>query len=310
MTTGVSRRQFVSQTGAIIASSLLSNLVYAADESKSGMTLGFSTYALPNRTPLEAISLLSETGYDSVELCVFPPRGLPTAKEQFEIADHLDSTGLKLTSLMENLRPLSSEKDYETSTERFKQACEFAKRFTSHTPLVQTVLGGKDWNKDKDLCLERLDAWVKVAADAKVVLAIKPHRGHAMSRPADAIWLIHQLGNSPWLRMCYDYSHFIFRNMPMESTIKESLPYTAHIAVKDAVQVDGKVAFKSPGDAGTVDYVSLLKQFHAGGYRGDVCVEVSSQVWRQPGYDSGETVKKCYAAMSHAFENTKLRPAE
>ncbi len=309
MTTDFSRRQFVSQTGAILAGSLLSNSLFAANESKSGITLGFSSYALPERTPLEAISLLAETGYDSVELCVFPPRGLPTAKDQMEIANRLDSTGLKLTSLMENLRPLSSKKDYETSTERLKQACDFANRFAPQKPLIQTVLGGKNWNKEKDLCLERLSAWAKIATDAKVVLAIKPHRGHAMSRPADAIWLIQQLGNTPWLRMCYDYSHFIYRDMPMSATIKESLPYTAHIAVKDAVQIDGKVVFKSPGVVDTINYISLLKQFHAGGYRGDVCVEVSSQVWRQPGYDSEETVKQCFAAMSHAFKNAQIRPA-
>src|SRR5690606_17535229 len=107
----------------------------------------------------------------------------------------------------------------------------------------------------------------------------------AMSRVEDAIALLKTLGDSPWLRLCYDYSHFAYRDMPLAETIATALPYTAHIAVKDAFEEQGKVAFALPGEKGTIDYADLLRRFYAGGYRGDVCVEVSSLLWRRPDYN-------------------------
>jgi inosose dehydratase len=148
--------------------------------------------------------------------------------------------------------------------------------------------------------------WLKIAEKNRVIVGIKPHRGHAMSRPADAIWLLKKLGDPPWIRMVFDYSHFIFRDMPLEKTIEEALPYTAHIAVKDASNDDGRVNFKLPGESGTIDYAKLLKQFYEGGYRGDVCVEVSSQVWRQPTYDANQAAKVCYKHMNQAFQSAGI----
>lgn len=302
----LTRRQFAVQ-GTLVSAAMLAGTSLSGREKKrdSRITLGFSSYALPTKTPLEAISSIAETGYDSIELCVFPPRE-STLKTHREIGDRLAATGLKLTSLMENLKPLETEAEFQASTERLKRVCEFARKFTPNVPLIQTVLGGKDWPQQKSQCRDRVGEWKEIANEANVVLAIKPHRGHAMSRPQDAIWLIEQLGNSPWIRMCFDYSHFIFRGMPMRATIEESLPYTAHIAVKDAVEIDGRVVFQSPGQAGTIDYVSLLSQFAAGGYRGDVCVEVSSQIWKQPGYDSSATLNSCYRVLAEAFDSANI----
>ena len=49
--------------------------------------------------------------------------------------------------------------------------------------------------------------------------------------------------------------------MPFAQTIQTALPITAHIAVKDTVQLgNSKTTFVLPGQAGTIDYVSLLKQ--------------------------------------------------
>lgn len=302
----VTRRQFALQSTLVSAAMLAGTSVQAMEKNRrSGITLGFSSYALPTNSPLESISSIAETGYDSIELCVFPPREIP-AKKQREIASLLAATGLKLTSLMENLKPLGTEVEFQTSTERLKRVCEFAREFAPNVPLIQSVLGGNDWSQQRGMCRDRVGVWKEIATDANVVLAIKPHRGHAMSRPQDAIWLIEQFGNSPWIRMCFDYSHFIFREMPMKAMIQESLPYTAHIAVKDAAEIDGRVVFQSPGQAGTIDYVSLLSQFAAGGYRGDVCVEVSSQIWKQPGYDSSATLTSCYRVLAEAFDSAKI----
>ena len=168
------------------------------------------------------------------------------------------------------------------------------------------MLGGGTWEEKKELFRDRLTDWVDAAAQSRVVLAIKPHRGGALSRPEEAIWLIRELGDSPWLRMVYDYSHYAFREMPLEETVRTALPYTAHLVVKDAVRDGEKVVFALPGASGTFDYAQLLRLFYDGGYRGDVCCEVSSMVSRKPDYDPVVAAKACYEAMARAFEKAKV----
>jgi hypothetical protein len=45
--------------------------------------------------------------------------------------------------------------------------------------------------------------------------------------------------------------------------------------------------------------LTLLRE---GGYRGDVCCEVSGMVSSKPGYDPVAAAKRCYQNVSPAFE--------
>ena len=129
-----------------------------------------------------------------------------------------------------------------------------------------------------------------------------------MSRPSEAIWIFAQLGKPRRLRMVYDFSHYIFRDMELEQTIRESARFTHQVVVKDKVRTaSGGTTFVLPGEGGTIDYGLLLSSFHRHGYRGDVSCEVSSAVWRQQGYDPLAAVKTCYRNMSAAFEEAGLR---
>jgi sugar phosphate isomerase/epimerase len=127
-----------------------------------------------------------------------------------------------------------------------------------------------------------------------------------MSRPAEAIWLIRQLREPSGLRMVYDYSHYAFRDMPLEDTVREAMPFTAHVAVKDAVERDGRVQFLLPGASGTFDYARLLKLLYDAGYRGDICCEVSSMVSSRPGYDPAAAARTCYRNMARAFKEARV----
>ena len=73
------------------------------------------------------------------------------------------------------------------------------------------------------------------------------------------------------------------------------------IAVKDARQRGRGIVFDLPGVAGTIDFVDLIKRFHAGGYRGDFNCEVSGMVSSKEGYDPIAAAKTCYSNMSAAF---------
>lgn len=306
----IDRREWLISAAGFTAAAYCSGTLAAAAP-RQGLTLGYSTYALPNLPTPKAIALLAETGYDSIELACTPDRA--TAPERLtvqttrELRRQLADHGLHVSSLMENLRPMDSLQAHQTALERLKRAADLAHQLhDTRPPLIQTVLAGRNWEQQRALCLKRLAEWVEVVSEHQVVLAIKPHRGHAMSRPSEAVWLIKQLGEPKSLRMTFDYSHFVFRGMPLVPTIQEALPYTAHVAVKDAVQNDGRVRFTLPGESKTIDYAKLLKTFYQGGYRGDVCVEVSSQVWRQPDYDARVAQAVCYRNLAAAFQRAEV----
>ena len=53
-----------------------------------------------------------------------------------------------------------------------------------------------------------------------------------------------------------------------------------------------------PAGEGTTDYGAYFKKLHALGYRGDVVVEVSGMVFKQPGYDPVAAARKSFAALA------------
>ena len=112
---------------------------------------------------------------------------------------------------------------------------------------------------------------------------------------------------SPWVKLTYDYSHFAHRGMTLEGTLRSLLPHTRFIHVKDSVLRNGRARFVLPGASGQIDYVQLLKLAAAGGYRGDICCEVSGQVFGQKGYDPVQAAKACHANLSPAFKRAGIR---
>ena len=86
-----------------------------------------------------------------------------------------------------------------------------------------------------------------------------------------------------------------------------ALPFTAFVAIKDTVMVDGKARFVLPGASGQVDYPQLLKLLRAGGYRGDVNCEISGMVSKQKGYDPIATAEQCYANIAPAFAKAGIK---
>lgn len=277
-------------------------------DQRDASTLGFSTYGMKRLKTEYAIREVAECGYDAIEIAVRPDwdsaPGRMSPERRTEARKILGDTGLRLSALMEHMFPSDNDKEHAAQLERLAGVFELAHDLSpDNSPLVQTVLGSGQWQQRRDLLRDRLIDWVKVAEKQQIVLAVKPHRGGCMSRPSEAVWMIEQLGKPRWLRMVYDYSHYAFREMPLDATIATALPYTAHVAVKDAVQEGGRVAFKLPGESGAIDFARLIRKFHDGGYRGDFNCEVSGMVWGKPGYDPLIAAKKCYGAMAQAFQD-------
>ncbi len=280
-------------------------------EPDGGCTLGFSTYGMKTFGTERALQVLADIGYDAVELAVRSGWDADSAQldaiRRRSLRMLLEGLPLRLVSLMEHVYP-TDDRQQAVAIERLKMAADVAHDLApAAPPLIQTVLGGGRFDQAKTQLRDRLAEWVKVADSTDTTIAIKPHRGGVVSQPTEAVWLIEQLGKPRRLRMVYDYSHYAFRDLPMAETIRTALPYTAHIAVKDPVQLSERVVFKLPGEAGTVNFPQLIRQFHAGGYRGDINCEVSGMVWNQPGYDPVAAAKTCYANMALAFHQAGVK---
>ncbi len=313
----IDRRQWFQQSAragvaAAAAFSSLGNLAGAEpDTAAAGCTLSIGTYAMKG-VPLErALASIAQLGFDGVELAVMPgysadPQTL-SAQQRKAVRSQLVDTRLRLTALMEHVFPEADNSRHQEALARLRRAFELGRQLgdKQRLPLVQTALGGGNWEDQKNLFRDRLGDWLTVAKEQGMVLAVKPHRGGAMSRPGEAIWLIEQLGGSTHLRMVYDYSHYAFRNMPLEETVRTALPYMAHVAVKDAVQMGEKVTFLLPGEQNT-HFPQLFKLLYQGGYRGDICCEVSSQVSSKANYDPLEAAKICYRNMASALQAAEV----
>ena len=309
----VSRRTFLKAAVGAAVCSHKGPFATARELASAAVTFSFGTYGMKSLPVEQALRTIADVGYDGVEIAVMPEWDSAPSKLSDErrgaVRRLLSDLDLRLTALMEHLPPSRDDADHRAAVDRLRQAVDLGRALAPESPpLVQTVLGGGRWDEMKSIYRDRLGDWLeRVFKPAQVTLAIKPHRGGAMSRPEEAIWLIEQLGRPPLLRIVYDYSHYAFRDMPLEQTVETALPWTAHIAVKDAIEQDGKVAFALPGESRTFDYARLFTLLREGGYAGDVCCEVSGMVWNRPGYDPAAAAKTCYANLAPALQQAGLR---
>jgi sugar phosphate isomerase/epimerase len=299
----LTRRQFCAATA------FAAFTVGAVPEARRGCTLSIGTYSMKGMPLEEAIGLIASIGFDGIEIATQPgfdgePAKLSSTRRA-AVRRRLDDSGLTLTALMEQITPTTDEQAHHVEVERLGRVADLSRalgRDPARPPLIQTVLGGGVWDEKKSLFRDRLGDWIEATRARRVVLAIKPHRGGALSRPEEGVWLIRQLGDTPWLRLVYDYSHYAYREMSLEDTVRTALPYTAQVAVKD-VRLDGhRVVFELPGAVGTIDYARLLRLLFDGGYRGDICCEVSSMLSSRAGYDPASAARTSYTNMARAFE--------
>jgi sugar phosphate isomerase/epimerase len=321
MNTMPTRRHFIASAIAAGSAVSLRHFAHAepppSDASKIPCTLGFGTYGMKSLKTEDALRALLDIGFDSILLACMPkwdadPATL-SAPRRADLRRQLADSGLRLTGVLDDLHPGIDAKANGLQSDRLRLVGRLGHDLAPNQPVVfETTLGGKgDWTTNKPVFLPALADWVKVAEAEEITIAVKPHRGTPMSRPEQAIELFSELGKPARLRMCYDYSHFVHRDMPLDETIRTSLPWTSFITMKDAAIEDGKAVFKLPGETGEIDYPALLSQFYHGGYRGDFNCEVSSMISRKPGYDPIAAAKTCYANMAPAFVAAGVpRPAK
>ena len=299
----MNRRQFIQSTATLGSFPLLA----ATDKLRHHtLTLGFSLYGMKSLKTEEALNQISKIGYDSVELCLnngwdAAPKNV-SAKRRKELRVLLDNLGLKLTALMINI---GLNGDQKTSIAKIKEAGQMGHDLSpNNPPVIESVGGGGKWAEVKNEFRDNLNHWAEAGKASDTVVCLKPHRFGAVNRPEDATWLISQI-KSPWLKLAYDYSHFIHRDIDFEDSLKTMIPHTRFIHVKDTIIKNGKPRFVLPGESSLIDYHKLIWRAHELGYRGDINVEVSGQVWNQPGYDPIAAALKSYRNIAPVIKKKK-----
>jgi sugar phosphate isomerase/epimerase len=307
----ISRRAFCGIGMGTVFAAVSQGYAEPATTQPAGLTLSLGNYGMKGHKVEQAISVIAGLGFDGIELSVMPEWDSSGAnlsgERRSRVARLLTDQGLVLSSLMEDLTPSAVQTEHQATLERLKVAADLGHDLSpNEPPLIQTVLGGGSWSEKKELFRDRVGDWLRIAESSKNVLGIKPHRSGAMSQPAEAVWLINQLGNSPWLGLIFDFSHYAFRDLSIAETVETALPATIQIVAKDVAKKEDKLEFALPGEANTIDHGEILKRFYQGGFRKSVCCEVSSQVFRRPDYNAESAAKTCYRHLDAVFEKSQI----
>ncbi len=305
----INRRWFL----VAAASQLALGTVQASDgKTRPTIGFGFGTYGMQSLATGEAMRQCAEIGYDGIELALM--KGWPTEptllskRDRAEIRGWLDDFRLTVPSLLESLHCLRTQQIHRDNVEKLKRAVELAHDLApDRPPVVQSIVGGKTagWEQMKGQLVQQLAEWANVGEASKTVICFKPHAAHIVHDPQRALWLHQQVG-SDWLKIVYDYSHFSLEGFALAASLKQLLPITSYVQVKDSRGTPEKHEYLLPGD-GRTDYVELLTVLKQARYEGFVNVEVSSMIHRQPGYQPIPTAKLCYERLVPLFDKVGIR---
>ena len=280
----------------------------AAAFAKSPIRLHTGNYGLQSIAVDEALATVRRIGYDGFGLCAI--LGWPSEPKMLAESDRrrIRESGFPIPTILDSYNLLASDAAHRSALDRLRAAAELAHDVApGNPPLVQTVLGGatSDWPAQRDRMAVRLEEWGRVAAANRIRLAVKAHAMQAADTPGKLVWLLDKVKH-PAITAIYDYGHFQLAGLGIEETMRQLLPRSAFLTVKDSKLVEGKPRFLLPGD-GTVDYGQYFKTVRRMNWQGWVLVEITRQLQTQPGYDGLRAAERSYRHMAAALRNAGLR---
>ena len=122
----------------------------------------------------------------------------------------------------------------------------------------------------------------------------------ALDTPDKVPGLVQAL-DRPNLGITLDINDFTVQGISVEEIATMLGQHLVLAQVKDERGRHPDYEFAVPGD-GDFDYVRYLHALQAAGYDGDVCVEISLRVQRQPGFDPTRAAIQSYQVLAAAFE--------
>ena len=284
---------------------MLAGACLGASQSRR-LHFGFSLYGMKTLPWREGLTHVARIGYKCTELCLragwdTEPK-LLTRSDRTEIRNRIGDLGLELSSVMENLGLARPGGNLETNLERLRGAAEVCYECSpGPAALIETTVGGRpdSWDDRKNAIADELGAWIKKVEELKITLAIKAHSKTAVSRPERLLWLADQV-KSTRLKFVYDFSHFAAFGLDMRETMKQIVPRTVFVHIKDTIGMAPNHRFVLPGD-GPMDFKPYVRNLVELGYQGPVVVEVSVDVFDQAGYDPVRAAEHVWQKVSPAF---------
>jgi sugar phosphate isomerase/epimerase len=270
--------------------------------------LGYSTYALQDIDPFEALQRIREIGYDAIEIAVgddwsTAPQKLDAANRR-ELRKRVEDLGFPPPSLFGPVPTCAEGLAREEMLEQFTEILDLAGdlNFGSEPAVVTSTVGGRQlaWAADRMRITDDLVELAELAAGANTILAVEPHVGGAFDTPEKAAWLMQQTQHKH-LRLNFDHSHFHVQGMDLQHCVDLCLPSAVHVHIKDGTMAGGKVTFLLPGE-GSLDLTVFVQAVSQGGIAVPVTAEVSAMIWREPGYDPWPVAESCYVALDRARE--------
>ena len=267
--------------------------------------IGYGLYGMRDLPYMEGLGHIARIGYKHTEITLRPgwntePR-LLTRANRAEIRKRIGDLGLTLVDVMEGMQPASNV-TVEQNLERLRAAAEMAHECSPGAPaLIQTPIGGRPgtWMERRDVMADELGKWASKLDELDVTFCIKPHSKQAMGRPEELLWMLDKV-NHPRMKGVYDYGHFMAFGLGLEETIRQVALRCGFVHIKDTIGKAPDHRFVLPGDGG-VDYARFLKTMADVGYQGPIVVEVSTDVFGQPGYDPVATAQHVWDRLSPVF---------
>jgi sugar phosphate isomerase/epimerase len=303
----ISRRSFLSLPGLSLpgAAWLSAQTTPQSNARAHPLTFGFSLYGMKSLSWREGLGHVARIGYKATELSLRPgwdtePK-LLNKSNRAEIRQRIGDLGLVLPSVMENLA-LGRPNGADANLEHLRAAAEICHECSpGPAALIETTVGGRPGTFDqlKSAMADEVGAWAKKVEELKVTLALKAHSKTAVGHPEHLVWLAAQ-ANSPRVKLVYDYSHYAAFHLDMRKTMEQVVPQAVFVHIKDTIGSAPDHHFVLPGD-GPVDFKSYAANLIDLGYRGPVIVEVSVDVYNQPGYDPVKAAEHVWRTVSPAF---------
>ena len=310
----INRRAFLQSTIATASGLTLAGHVRSGQDAPA-ITFSFSLYGMRSLDLNTALRTCAQIGYGGVELATMPgwsadPQRL-NAEARTALRNRLRQHNLTVPALMENTPLNGNAQSHRDQLVRLRRVAELGHNLSPNAhPVIETILGGRpgQWEQLRNQFATRLADWARLGEQTRTIIAVKPHRGQAMNTPEHALWLMQRV-DSPWIQLGYDYSHFQHRDITLANSLRQMLPQTKFVHIKDVRVQNGRTQFLLPGD-GTIDFTAMLRQLRMGNYRGTVCVEVSGQIHGRQGYDPVASARRCYMNLAPAFRQAGITLGE
>jgi sugar phosphate isomerase/epimerase len=237
-----------------------------ADSDNAGK-LGFRLSGFRFWPVIQALQVLSEIGYHSVELCLEHPELDPltlTKSKIAEIRQSLDYTGLSVSAVSYH----GKRDDLNTTLAKQKRGLELTLEFGTHVFVAGTGLKASDpQGKDTNTALEEL---VRVAEGMGCIVAVEPEPDTVLHSMKEFSLLVDRLAGAP-VGLNLDIGHAALTENDVSDSIREWGTFIRHVHLED-IRKPHHIHLL-PGE-GELALLGISKELRRVGYNGDLTIDL------------------------------------